>query len=211
MEFRLVYRGSLPSESSRDPNQQNNPRMLEAKRKIRSFLRPQIEKFWKSHPAMNYMGSPFNAAYGPQGLSFWEHYSNHHQVVTVSRHIHKFAPLITDYNYNGCSVNVLFMRRDAGNAGALMQYGDLDNRIKVLFDALRKPKGTQEIEDLPQPPEENPCFCLLEDDRYIDHVSVTTDRLLVPVGTGESESDVFIVIHVIARVVNDERSFSPIR
>jgi hypothetical protein len=82
--------------------------------------------------------------------------------------------------------------------------------MKVLFDALRMPQKPLEVEDSPQPPDQNPCFCLAEDDKYIDHVSITTDRLLVPLQAGESIEDVLVVIHIIARVVDSERLFAPV-
>ena len=73
------------------------------------------------------------------------------------------------------------------------------------------PKETLEIEDVPQSPEENPCFCLLKDDQYIDHVSITTDRLLTPAQAKESIDDVIIVIHVNAKVADPDIQFRPLR
>jgi hypothetical protein len=59
------------------------------------------------------------------------------------------------------------------------QCGDIDNRLKTLFDALRMPEEEKEIPkgDIPGG-NENPFFCLLEDDNLITKVAVTTDRLL---------------------------------
>jgi hypothetical protein len=47
-------------------------------------------------------------------------------------------------------------------------------------------------------PEENPFFCLLEDDNLITRVSVTTDRLLTVLdpAAGEQPKDVHLIIHV---------------
>jgi hypothetical protein len=61
---------------------------------------------------------------------------------------------------------------------------DVDNRLTTIFDALRMPKGPQELGAGTQQGKvspasnENPFFVLLEDDRLITHVSVTTDMLL---------------------------------
>ncbi|MGB6395198.1 MAG: hypothetical protein WBF73_05895, partial [Bradyrhizobium sp.] len=57
--------------------------------------------------------------------------------------------------------------------------GDLDNRLKTLFDALRKP-STQEAQQAQiQPlPNDEPIHCLLQDDSLVLKVSVETDRLL---------------------------------
>jgi len=208
MEFRLIYRGPLPSDQPGKRSEKHVISMVDLKQKIRDYLHPQIEQYWKSHPSAKVPGGPFTAAYTPQGLSFWEYYAEQNKVISKSNHIHRFAPLLTERTYFGCAVNVLFLRRDMPNV-SLVHQGDLDNRLKVLFDALRMPRISQEVQDLPQPADRNPCFCLLSDDKYIDHVSVTTDRLLTPTEPGESENDVVIVIHVIARVVNDERTFYP--
>jgi len=183
--------------------------MVAVKHDIRVALHPQIENFWKSHPSTKIPGNAANAKFTEQGLSFWEHYANQHKVVDKSSRIHRFAPLITGKNCYGCAVNVLFLRRDMPDM-PLIHQGDLDNRIKILFDALRMPSCTKELVDSPQPTEQNPCFCLVENDKYIDHVSVTTDRLLAPVGEKESIEDVIIVVHVVARVMDYELYFSPI-
>jgi hypothetical protein len=60
--------------------------------------------------------------------------------------------------------------------------GDIDNRVKVL-------KVPRECNEIPkeQGPEkdEEPFFCLLEDDSLITKVAITTDRLLTPTENGE--------------------------
>jgi hypothetical protein len=94
--------------------------------------------------------------------------------------------------------------------GIVKHGGDIDNRLKVLFDALRMPRETQEVEDCPQAQDENPCFCLLADDEYIDHVSVMTDRLLSPQETGEAIHDVMLVIHVKASLFDYTADAAPI-
>jgi hypothetical protein len=52
---------------------------------------------------------------------------------------------------------------------------------------------------LPLEDDEKPFFCLLEDDRLITALSVTTDRLLMPVETDEHVKHVYLVIHVTAQ------------
>ncbi len=72
--------------------------------------------------------------------------------------------------------------------------GDVDNRVKVLFDALRIPENPGEIpRDAIPGDDESPLFCLLQDDRLITEVKITTDRLLVPVNR---LADVHLVISV---------------
>jgi hypothetical protein len=59
--------------------------------------------------------------------------------------------------------------------------GDLDNRLKPLFDSLRVPQHLHELPDDGEPGEdEEPFFSLLEDDALVTRISVTTDRLVTP-------------------------------
>jgi hypothetical protein len=65
----------------------------------------------------------------------------------------------------------MFLRQE--DPGELvLQGGDLDGRIKTLFDALRVPDV-----DLAQA--KNPTYCLLESDTLIDGFRVSTGRLLM--------------------------------
>jgi len=91
-------------------------------------------------------------------------------------------------------LEILFLRRD--NPGYLIASGgDIDNRIKVLFDGLRMPNTVAELGGIPLEPDEDPFFCLLEDDNLITSVSVTTDRLLIPQDSDEKPHDVHLIIH----------------
>jgi|SRR5438552_6206595 len=85
---------------------------------------------------------------------------------------------------------------------------DIDNRIKVLFDALRLPT-IDEIRDFRREQHEVPFLCLLEDDSLITELKVTTDRLLIPpMGSGNHiSSDVHLVIHVKTDVVDRGREW----
>ncbi|MBZ5580953.1 MAG: hypothetical protein LAQ30_01885 [Acidobacteriia bacterium] len=195
MEFRLIYRGALPAET-------NKPR-TKSKREIRSQIHPQLKELWNSHPALKVdRGNVY-----PGGRPFSEYFGDKYKVVSGGNHIHRFVPLITRENYHGCSLKILFLRRDMPG-GIVKHGGDIDNRLKVLFDALRMPRETQEVEDFPQPADENPCFCLLADDQYIDEVAITTDRLLSPVGAGGAIHDVVLVIHVAASLYDPERDLA---
>jgi hypothetical protein len=55
------------------------------------------------------------------------------------------------------------------------QGGDLDNRLKTLFDALAVPNRDQVVQDETI---EDPIYVLLEDDAYITKIDVDTHRLL---------------------------------
>ena len=78
-----------------------------------------------------------------------------------------------------CELDVLFLR--PGNPGALLRHGgDIDNRIKVLLDSLRRPDDEGEIQNKEgDEPDPDPMYCVLQDDSLITKLSVTVDRLLL--------------------------------
>lgn len=102
-----------------------------------------------------------------------------------------------------CSLDILFLRRD--QPGALVTHGgDIDNRMKVLLDALRMPDGCHEVCGNTPTADEEPFFCLLTDDRLITEIRIVTDRLLTPLETHEYIHDVHLIIHV--KTVNSDVS-----
>jgi hypothetical protein len=94
-----------------------------------------------------------------------------------------------------CSLDILFLRRDF--PAGVVSAGDLDNRIKTLIDALRKPHSANELRGNETPgPGEDPFFCLLEDDDLVTALSVETDMLLDPPNGDAGQSQVKLVISV---------------
>ncbi len=78
-----------------------------------------------------------------------------------------------------------------------MQGGDLDARIKTVFDALRLPDSLDEAGGIGPQQDEEPFFCLLQDDKLISEIKVNTDELLVlPKEREVKANDAFLVIHV---------------
>ena len=88
------------------------------------------------------------------------------------------------------SLDITFLRRD-NPGGPIESCGDLDNRIKVLFDGLRIPHECSEVVGQPEQ-DENPFFCLLEDDKLITDITVRTDKLLTPLEGEERVHDVML-------------------
>jgi hypothetical protein len=94
-----------------------------------------------------------------------------------------------------CNLDITFLRKE--DAGLVYQGGDLDNRLKTLFDALAVPPTDQVVDD--QSLSDDPVYCLLEDDSLITGVNVKTQRLLAR--PKSQKSDVLLVIDVDVRVV----------
>jgi len=75
-----------------------------------------------------------------------------------------------------------------------------------LFDGLTMPAEVKQLGGYPIEADEDPFFCLLENDKLVTGVSVTTDRLLVPLESEEHINDVELIIHV--TVVNPSAIFA---
>jgi hypothetical protein len=106
-----------------------------------------------------------------------------------------FVPLVTEELNLICGLDILFLRPSA--PGHLVSGGDLDNRLKTLFDALRIPEANERYAArVPDDADEKPFYCLLSDDKLITKVSLETGQLLEFVGSGESADDVRLVITV---------------
>jgi hypothetical protein len=202
MEFRLVYRGALASQGGGG----KGGGLLKEKHRIRRQLHPQFKELWQSRWHLKrqidhrYLKEKTEGGveimdYAPSG-SEAQMTANKFKEGTF-----RFLPLITRTNGLACKLDILFLRRD--DPGNLIRSGggDLDNRVKTLFDALSVPKNGQ-MEGMNPEGGEDPLFCLLEDDCLITDVSITTDRLLVPQENDEHVNDVVLILSVTAKVID---------
>jgi hypothetical protein len=218
VEFRLIYKGQLPAQSSGGGGSR-----LKEKHSIRKVFHKQLRELWKQHPDLRAQAeqtfvittTPQNQVSPPgpgvrqiipvtgetQNAKTWlEHVADSWQ--RCGGH---FVPLISKKGGFTCSLDVLFLRRD--NPGNLIASGgDIDNRLKVLLDALKMPNDVPDLAGLPIEADENPFFCLLQDDSLITDLSVTTDRLLTPQDVDEKIHDVVLVVHV--KMVNPSAVFA---
>jgi hypothetical protein len=193
MQFRLVYQGPLPSGG----NKSNKP---EVKQAIREQFHPQLKELWRTHPFLkNYFEMQL------EGGSFPEHVGSRFAFCG-----YRFVPLIGSTFRGGgdvdgppdvaCSLDILILRRDHPAQSIVQNGGDVDNRIKILFDALHIPQscsGIKEPED-----SDNVRFCLLEDDKLITEVKISTGQLLVaPPPGGHPDQYAHVIIHVKTLVI----------
>jgi hypothetical protein len=193
VEFRLLYSGRLLGAA------RGNPRVAQ-KHAIRKEFHPQLRRLWSTHhnlidlslmAASQQMAydidkpsTPAEAtAFGVNYLAKWEHSG------------YKFLPLITEKLRLRCSLEILLLRPEEPRF--IIKSGDLDARLKTIFDALRVPVDRSEIGEDGPAEGETPFYCLLEDDKLISEVSVTTDQLLLlPQEKEIGANDVFLVINV---------------
>lgn len=175
MEFRLIYEGPLKSNGDAKTNHA-----------IRKRFHQQLKRLWEQHDLLK-LASERRANLMEGSV-----------VNILARQFERcgfqFVPLVNKRFDLICSLDILFLRRS--KPGEIVEHGgDLDNRMKTLFDALKVPHVCDGISGPPDP-DESPFYCLLEDDALISAVSITTDRLLTPAGEGHGKHDVALVIHV---------------
>ena len=193
IRFRLLYSGPLLGASRNDTRSAH-------KHEIRKRFDPQLKRVWDNKSALRYwMANKGAIARGNRGES--PGYSSEEmersrltgfEVVADKWRIQKgrFIPLITSDVVARCRLDVLFLRPEDKNY--ILQGGDLDNRLKTLFDALRMPKPNEECGD-----DTEPCFVLLEDDSLISEIAIVADNLLMLPNESEVKpNDAFLVIDV---------------
>lgn len=187
VEFRLIYRGPLPAQGAGSGGSR-----IADKHSIRRQIHAQMRELWRGHSVLGHL------VQGDKVLL--QHIDPRSK---FERFGYLFLPLITKARGIACSIEILFLRRD--NPGNLVTSGgDIDNRVKVLFDALRIPHYEDEVKGFPPHENEYPFFCLLEDDTLITDVKITTDRLLMPLETDEHIHDVHLVVSCRTKIVDDQ-------
>ena len=220
MEFRLIYQGPLPAEKCQDKQTVGGGGYGRAKDKhrLRKHFHPQLRELWAQHPDLRKQAEslffkvfpgegdegivPLRKDSPPaQGAKNWvEHIADDH-----TRCGGRFVPLVSERGGFTCSLDILFLRRD-GPGNLIENGGDIDNRVKVLLDGLRMPTVVPEMGGYGFEADEDPFFCLLEDDKLVTKISVTTDRLIVPQKAEEQINDVALIIHV--TIVNPSALFT---
>ena len=111
-----------------------------------------------------------------------------------------FVPLVAAEMNATAELSITLLRPEPPGS-LLTQGGDIDNRLKTLFDALTMPRHANSLPGGTGPAkEESPFFCLLEDDNLVTAVQVRTEQLLEPVA---DSSLVDLLIYVRTRVTRD--------
>lgn len=179
MRFVLTYDGLLRASG-------NKPKP-EDKWNIRKAIHPQLDELYIEDQTLRRIKS---SSVIPRSSGFMT-FEEHHSAPIIPKQAdetdmdlmgpllvgdHPFVPLVRQSMGLVCAIDIIFLRKE--DPGALIkQGGDIDNRIKTLFDGLKMPSQDDmrfaQSSDLP-----NPFYCLLEEDSLITDVSVRTHRLL---------------------------------
>lgn len=175
MEFRLTYAGPLPATQG---NEVGSQRSLKPQQKhaIRQAFHRQLKWLWEVTPFLKTGERSGSSALitesSPDPLP--------HDIESLAARYNlygwNFVPLVTEDLNLICGLDILLLRPQV--PGELISAGDLDNRLKTLFDALRIPVDNEGYSNRAPEDGEKRFFCLLEDDKLITKVSVETDQLL---------------------------------
>jgi hypothetical protein len=188
LEFRLTYEGVLLGASKTDTRAHH-------KHEIRKSFHPQLRRLWDVVPYLNYPRKAIAPSQifvngpppppPPRSEQLAERFAFKG---------FRFVPLVTQELSLICGIEVLFLRPD--HPGGVLQSGDIDNRLKTLFDSLRMPSPGEVSEKMQPTEDENPFYCLLEDDRLITKVSIDTDTLLQPTGDFANANDTRLILTI---------------
>jgi hypothetical protein len=196
MKFRLFYEGRLLAANG-DPRQGQADKMADHKHEIRRAFHKQLKHFWSTNRFLsthNTWGEMFNHP-RDTWMNLPELLVKYVERVHPTLNGFSFVPLVCEEFEISCRLDLLILRRD--KPGGIFQSRDLDNRLKVIFDALKMPKNISELGAASPAEDENPLFVLLQEDSLIDHVSVETDELLDPPDmAGRDDSYVRLIVQV---------------
>jgi hypothetical protein len=198
MEFRLLYSGRVRGSNGKG----SRP---EEKHALRREFHPQLRRLWNCNSSLDQLArhrqlEPWMVKHpGVDRKGFTNDDFRRIGIETISynwaRAGFNFVPLVTSEARLRCRIDILFLRPEEPRY--ILHGGDLDARLKTVFDALRIPVNLDETGGEGPREDEDPFFCLLEDDKLISDVSVTTDQLLVlPKERQVNPNDAFLVIHV---------------
>jgi hypothetical protein len=117
-----------------------------------------------------------------------------------------YLPLIRESLALVCGLDILFLRKDEPGKIISKSGGDIDNRIKVLFDGLRV-TTIEEIRLYDEDNDPNPFYCLLEGDERISELNIRTDRLLTSPNSRPSLVRLVITVSVKVTEVRQYNSY----
>jgi len=207
MEFRLVYEGSLKSGQSSGK--------VEEKHAVRKAIHKQLKRLWEIVPDLKMRSTEHSllsvtpARRNPTTIttaaatfrdSLWEKLGNKFDKCSGF----KFVPLVGNNLQLTCGLDILILQRD--KATPIGKTGDIDNRLKTLFDALQVPVNCEELPPgVVKAADEDPYFfCLTEDDCLITDVRIAVDKWLAPftppAGPGASHPENFVHLVMTVKV-----------
>lgn len=163
VEIRLEYKGYIPADKPA------NDHRSDLKQQIRLAFSDQLSRKWRDSPQLREHEriAPPHEDLGPALPEGYRWDDGRHRPEDKSLAFFQvqmcgftWVPLVTWHNYLRCELDITF--HGEGHS-TVTREGDIDNRIKTLFDALRMPLRDTEVPGHMQGKGER-AYCLLEDD-----------------------------------------------
>src|ERR1700686_2094058 len=158
MEFRLVFEGSLKSG-------QSSGVVLE-KHAIRKAIHKQLAELWQVVPDLKMRSDEHSILSAPPAESnprritmaaatpresIWKTLGD-----TFEKCGFQFVPFVSNHLGLTCGLDILLLQKDNGTP--IGKSGDIDNRLKTLFDALQVPQNSNELAGVTKAVDEDPYF-----------------------------------------------------
>ena len=198
VEIHLNFRGAIPSGANRGGGR------VEAKDTMREAFSEQLSELAKHEPRlMSEVMASHDAVFRRQELVPAIPGSQPAGPIPgVEFHGRLFSAIVSAERKLVCHLDITLLRR--GAPGGIVHLGDLDNRLKTIFDALRVPRNENEAiaPSFPAPRRIGASIvrpwtlCLLEDDSFITQLTIKSGRLLE--GRIHGEPDDFAQLHLVA-------------
>lgn len=169
MRFTLVFKGDLPPNAS-------SPE----KWRIRRALEPQLRRLWTTDPVAEAIGGFSDPNHSPSGSYVGK------KVDQI-----EYVPIISNKLSLRAELDVFLL--SSSLPGGVLHGGDIDARLKTLFDSLSVPANPQQVPKDATTEDDKRVFCLLEDDRLITRVTISNDRLLT---IDEGDRKILAIIQV---------------
>ncbi len=178
MRFTLHYRGPLKSNAG-----------AREKHKLRMKFHEQLHDLWERAPLKHH-----------REWLCWTRYLENKELEEESgkrwcavqeRGGLRFSAVVYEMSHLVADLDILLLR-PGGPGDIVKDGGDIDNRLKTLFDALTVPDENQARRL--EPPSDRSLLhhCVFEDDKLITGFRVSTDRLL----DYKCEKEVLLTVHV---------------
>lgn len=175
LEFHLIYQGLLPSSGNKS---QSKPKHI-----IRRYFHQQLRNVWlKKHPLKARSGLQEPAHKQSHVGMIWSGAETDRDELIETVNGKRYLAIVTDNLSLSCKLEILVLSMGTN----VMEIGDLDGRVKTIVDALKMPRGNDYCEG-----DENPLYCLMDNDKVISDLRVTADLLLSPAEQVIERTNVF--------------------
>lgn len=195
MRFHLFYEGPILS-GKVDVRDGERDKRSSHKHKIRRDFHYQLKDLWAERRFLKDAETNGEIL----GLAGTEKRLLSQALLECSQEVngYRFVPLVHERLGLTCSLKILLQRKDRPGR-IVTDSRDIDNRLKIVFDALKSPKDQVELgEESPlEDGSDNPLYVLLQDDSLITRVSVDTDDIYgVPQEHKDNDSYARAIIEV---------------